>query len=145
MAAKDPGTKTSLLERLRFTKHEKTRRVAMKKIHDCNSTLSTLVVSHMLLNNQGNQNAEKHSATTMPLPLAKSEKFFESLYKVLASGWPKGCCNQFRHEARLTLSRRCDSQPKESDEGINLIVSLPGESENQPNWQWMTMFASQEK
>jgi hypothetical protein len=83
--------------------------------------------------------------TTRRLPPARSQRFLEPLYKRLAKRWPKGCCNQFQHEARLSLSSCCNSQQRKSDEGINLMVSLPGKLGNQPDWQGMSMIASQEK
>lgn len=143
-AANSPEAKQTLRERLRLTKNEKSQRVAMKRIRAGNDRLFIILSPSVELGNHRSRKATRTDTTMTRSPPARGRKALEPSYRRLAKKWPKGCCSQFQHEARLSLSSCCNSH-KTPDDGIHMMVSLPGENDTHPNWQKLSMTALQEK
>ncbi|KAH7391754.1 hypothetical protein BKA66DRAFT_25811 [Pyrenochaeta sp. MPI-SDFR-AT-0127] len=143
-AANTPETKQSLRERLRLTKNEKSQRVAMKRIRAGNDRLFILMGPPMELEYYRSRKPGGIDILTKRPGTARGRKVLEPSYRRLAKKWPKGCCSQFQHEARLSLSSCCNPH-RNPDDGINMVVSLPGENDDQPNWQKLSMTALQER
>src|SRR5688572_19404781 len=95
VALKIGASKTTLRERFRFTKNEKSRNVAMKRIRDGTERLGRLFgMSTAIFDHQS-------CASRRKTPDRRMRRLSADLYAKMADKWPRTCSCRDRHVARL--------------------------------------------
>jgi hypothetical protein len=102
-------------EMFRFTRNEKTRCVAMKRIHDGVLKLEQLLGSSTEIFDHSRR------ATRRKIPANRMRRFPEELSKKLEDKWPCSCNAQ--HKAR----------------SFDIIVSVPVNKRSFPQWKEITI------
>ena len=141
LAIENGETKQALWSRFRFTKNEHTRKVAMIRIIDGNKKLERLLQGSLLLRPQGDdgQLYLKKDGT----PSTRTRRFSVHLYHKMAGKWPTSCDCKCEHQARLCLWNCCSTQRHpESDDSVDMVVSVPNVDEDVTTWQESTMLVS---
>jgi hypothetical protein len=123
----------SALEKFRFTQHEKTRSVAMKRIQDGVLRLERLLGSSTEIFDHQRQTSRRKT------PANRMRRLPEELFRKLASKWPCSC--NTRHLARLCLWNCCytSEESNGSDDSLDIIVSMPIDEQNSPQWKETTI------
>lgn len=128
-------------ECLRFTKNERTRTVALHKIHGANKNLERLLRGSGMLIKSEQQPPPKRST-----PPTRTRRFSSALYDTMAGKWPNTCECHRRHEARLCLWNCCSSQRlSESDDSLDMLVSIKDRDQGLASWQESTLLVSSER
>jgi hypothetical protein len=128
----------SMREKFRFTRNEKTRNVAMKRIHDGVSNLERLLGSSMEMFDHQNRSSRRKT------PVTRTRRLSDELYKKMASKWPRSCSCCSGHMARLCLWNCCYKHEDRngSDDSLDMVVSMPNGGHSAPKWQESTIHVS---
>ncbi|CAN9419644.1 unnamed protein product [Alternaria alternata] len=118
----------SAREKFRFTRNEKTRNVAMKRIQDGVWKLERLLGSSTEIFDHQSRAARRRT------PANRMKRLPEELFRKLASKWPCSC--NARHLAKLCLWNCCCASDNSngSDDSLGIIVSVPVDERNSPHW-----------
>jgi hypothetical protein len=124
-------TKSSLRERIRFTKNEQSRSVALRKIQSGTEKLERLLGGSTELFDE-----RRRAARRIRVPSKRTRRHSEDLYNKLAPKWPRTAVCQTEHRTRLCLWNCCSADdPNCSDNSLNLVVSVPEASPRRSSWQ----------
>jgi hypothetical protein len=120
-------------EMFRFTRNEKTRCVAMKRIHDGVLKLEQLLGSSTEIFDHSRR------ATRRKIPANRMRRFPEELSKKLEDKWPCSCNAQ--HKARMCLWNCCyaGDNSNDSEDSFDIIVSVPVNKRSFPQWKEITI------
>jgi hypothetical protein len=135
------GASKSLREKFRFTRNEKTRSVAMKRIHEGILTLERLLgPSTEMFDHQSR-------ATRRRTPATRTRRMSEELYRKMASKWPRACSCRGRHMAKLCLWNCCctHNDRNGSDDSLDMVVSIPNGEQSLPKWQESTIHVAERR
>lgn len=123
---------TPLRERLRFTRHEKSRSVAMGRIKDASQKLHLLFQTSILSNINSYQ---RSPLTPRPRP-ERLRRISEPLYRKMARKLSDACGSHNQHEARLPLWNCCSRERHERpSDSLDMIVSVTDVEEDGAHWQ----------
>jgi len=123
-------TPGSLRDRFHFTRHEKSRSVALRRIHKGIKGLERLLGPSTEMFDLQNRVCRKTP------PAKRIRRFSDELYKKLARYWPNGNTGQPQHMTRLCLWNCCClDESDDSDDSLDMIVSVTGKEMNGTNWQ----------
>lgn len=128
-------------DRLKFTKNEKSRKVAMHRIRDGNQKLERLLRGSVSVSSRPARQPRRK------IPPTRTRRFSESLYNKMAGKWPRVPCEcQASHEARLCLWNCCSIERcEESDDSLDMVVSTVDVDEDGSRWQESTIRISSER
>jgi hypothetical protein len=127
----------SIRARFRFARNERTRRVAMRHIHDGVKTLERL------LNSSAEIFDYQNGSSLHKVPDTRTRRFPEDLFVRLADKWSCACST--RHLARLCLWNCCCTSDNRGDLEVSLdiIISMSVNEQGSPQWQESTIHVTQ--
>jgi hypothetical protein len=130
---KNDEASKSAREKFRFTRNEKTRIVAMKRIHDGVLKLERLLGSSTEIFDHQSRASRRRT------PASRMRRLPEELFKKLASKWPCSC--NARHLVRQCLWNCCCTSDNinGSDDSLDIIVSMPIDERRPLQWQESTI------
>ncbi|CAN9376892.1 unnamed protein product [Alternaria alternata] len=122
----------STREKFRFTRNEKTRSVAMKRIQDGVLKLERLLGSSTEIFDHQRRAARRKT------PANRIRRLPEEVFRKLASKWPCPC--NARHLAKLCLWNCCYARDNSSgsDDSLGLILSVPVDERSLHHWKETT-------
>lgn len=129
-AAEKDDVPGDLFSRIRFTKNEKSRTVALHRIQN-----GTLKLERML--GTSTELFDQQSRAQKRTPGSRARRYSEALYRKLASKWPRvcSCPTPTRYMARLALWNCCCANDKNaSDDSIDMVVGMISGEQNDPKW-----------
>ena len=122
---------TTLRERFRFTRNDRSRFVAMLKIGEYNLKLERLVHSSVL-----SSVADIHRPPIKKPRAERLRRMSEPLYKKIAGKISTSCESHNRHEARLCLWNCCSKRRNESSgDTLDMVVSVTDVEQDGSHWQ----------
>ena len=126
------GIATSTLrERFRFTRNEKSRLVALTKISEATKSLERLVQTSIL----GNL-SDQHRPPRRKAHKDRLRRMSEPLYRRFADKLMTACDTHRSHEARLCLWNCCSQQRQErASDSYDLVVSVEDVGAAGSHWQ----------
>lgn len=139
LAMKRGETKGLARSRFRFTKNDHTRKVALHRIIDGNKKLERLLQGSLRTHSDDGHFYLKKNGT----PPTRTRTFSVHLYNKMAGKWPTSCECNCEHQARLCLWNCCSTQRHpESNDSLNMVVSVPGIDKEVTVWQESTVLVS---
>ena len=132
----DAGEATNTLrKKFLFTRNEKSRTVALRRIQKANKTLERLLRGPMLsVSNPARRPGPRKPHAT------RLRRLSEPLFNKIARKWPKGCECNCQHEARLCLWNCCSSQrERRSSDSLDMLVSVTDVGKDGSPWQESTI------
>ncbi|KIX10282.1 uncharacterized protein Z518_01364 [Rhinocladiella mackenziei CBS 650.93] len=125
---------TTLRERFRFTRNERSRLVAMGKIREYNQKLERLLHGSLLP-----RGGESRPTRKRPRP-QRLRRMSEPLYRKIVDKLSTACESHKQHEARLCLWSCCSPQGNpESIESLDMVVSVTDVEGDGSHWQESTI------
>lgn len=123
--------KTTLRDRFRFTRNEKSWVVAMAKIREANKSLERLLQTSLLINVH-----EFHRPTPKKPRRERLRRMSEPLYGKIVGKLTTACDTHNLHEARLCLWNCCSDQRRERPtDSIDMVVSVTDVEKEGSHWQ----------
>jgi hypothetical protein len=120
----------NVFSRMRFTKNEKSRTVALHRIQRGTLKLERMVGTTTELFDHQSRASQKRT------PGSRARRYSEALYKKLASKWPRACSCSNRHVARLVLWNCCCTNDKNgSDDSLDMVVGMVSGEQSDTKWQ----------
>ncbi|KAL9623532.1 MAG: hypothetical protein Q9160_002213 [Pyrenula sp. 1 TL-2023] len=142
MQKNDAITLRELYQRLRFTKNERSRTVALHRIRVGNENLERLIRGSLKLV----KNERRASLAKKATPRTRIRRFSGPLYDKMAGKWPKSCDCHGQHEARLCLWNCCSGHgQREPDDRLDMLVSFADADGRRTSWQQSTVRVSSEE
>jgi hypothetical protein len=135
VALKTEAITTTVRERFRFTRNEKTRNVAMKRIRDGIERLGRLLgMSTAMFDHQSRVSRRK-------TPDKRMRRLSADLYAKMADKSPRTCSCRAPHVARLCLWNCCcpKDDRHDSDESLDIIFEMPSGDPSVRKWQESTI------
>ena len=132
-AIRNDEASNSVRARFRFARNEKTRNVAMKRIHNGVRNLERLLNSSMEIFNY------RVCPSHQEFPANRTRRLPEALFKKMASKWPCSC--NVLHSARLCLWNCCYVSDNSDDTNcpVDIIISTPSNERVPSQWQESTI------
>lgn len=132
-AIRNDEASNSVRARFRFARNEKTRNVAMKRIHNGVRNLERLLNSSMEIFNY------RVCPSHQEFPANRTRRLPEALFKKMASKWLCSC--NVLHSARLCLWNCCYVSDNSDDTNcpVDIIISTPSNERVPSQWQESTI------
>ncbi|KAF2182860.1 hypothetical protein K469DRAFT_585514 [Zopfia rhizophila CBS 207.26] len=124
-------TSATFIERLRFWKKDKDRKICLKNLGTWNKRLFRLIEEAR------REPTPKNTATTSPgIPSSNVRMLSQKLYRALAKCWRSCNCNG-RHEARFCLKFRGGTNAKSDTVEVDLdfVVLVRADQASPPGWR----------
>lgn len=132
----------AILDRFRFTANERRRTVALHHIRKGNKNMERLIRGLLKPLNDDSPQPLKRKMT----PPTRTRRLSVPLFDKMAANWSNPCDCQYQHEARLCLWNCCSSERHpESDDSLDLVVSIADFKQGVTKWQESTVLVSAEK
>jgi hypothetical protein len=129
----------TLREKLRFTRNERTRNVAMKRIHDGVLNLERLLGSTTEIFDHQSRASRRRT------PVTRTRRFSEDLYKKMEKKWSRSCSCRTGHTALLCLWNCCCTLEDHNSwhDSLDMVISIPNGGNSVPKWQESTIYVSE--
>ena len=123
------GTLDDLIMRLRFTRNERSRTHALKKIEECNVKLERLLRPATPTLYEVKRNPHRKGP-----PQNKCRILTNELHSAITQHW--SCTCETPHEARLCLLRGYTSSDNSSTvTSLDMLISAKSDNQNRRAWQ----------
>lgn len=132
----------AILDRFRFTTSERTRIVALHQIRKGNKNMERLIRGLLKPLSDNSPQPLKRKMT----PLTRTRRLSVPVFDKMAGKLSSPCDCKYQHEARLCLWNCCSSERHpESDDSLDLVVSIADFKQGVIKWQESTVLVSAEK